>query len=342
MSSSKATMQKRKEPLLNFVLSCVCYIAIFIIFMLLGLISSLFWQLSFLAILLFVTAIGRTKSATWIFNFFLLGSGIIAGASTLLEYLFESYLRFLNPIMFDIINYSIIAPLIEETLKVLPIVIILLTSDLKYKISITDVLLACTACGCGFDFTEESLMGKTLAGQTDFKIFSIPIFPLESKYGNYYFAGHGIYPGLIGLSIGFTRFIRGGAIKWIIPIIFWIWTVLDHGIWNYVVAYPPNPVISIIYALDLNGRLITLSYYTLTVGAIVYEYWITRVEYPKGLHNLILKDIRTYISWMEIQKLYKQIIYSIHICGAGKSKKCKEHVDEMIKLMLKKWTNYTP
>lgn len=252
----------------SIIVNIIVVLGVVVYLVFIGLPSSLAWQFYWLFLLLAVSFIVRVGMFHEALGFFLLGGGPMALISAFIELALKpAIFRAFGP-SGDLVFHSIFVPAIEEFLKVLPILaFFLLMKYWRITLSISDMAVCGTACGCGYDFIEETFFGRTYAG-------SNPLLPLQSSYMGYYFAGHGAYSGLIGLSLGLTRFIKLGPAKWIIPIAAYLWAVFDHGMWNYVVSYPLNPPLNIIYMIDLNGQLLSIVYVIGFIACLIYDHKI--------------------------------------------------------------------
>jgi RsiW-degrading membrane proteinase PrsW (M82 family) len=203
---------------------------------------------------------------------------------------------------------ALIVPLVEETLKIVPLLVLLILPRWRYRwtAGATDLLVMAAALGAGFGFYEETLRSVAHGFPADALIARhantphlgpLYLFPnLSTQYYAYgrvlrggpgtlpAFVGHSGATAFIGLGVGLARLLeaqltrRLGArrrVVWVIPLVVWGWMVFDHALFNYS-ADPTqlSGVLKVIYALDGYGRASTYLLYLLLLAAIGIERWI--------------------------------------------------------------------
>lgn len=264
---------------------------------------ALLFPAYFMLCLLVFTTFNRTVPLRWVLSCFILGATVVPLATLLTNGLFTVVLD-----VEDAFFYSVIVPLLEETLKVAPLLTLLILSRWRYRwtVGATDLLILGAAFGSGFGFYEDVLRGFTstgfsaatlLAGHTatphlgpfylfpnmDIRVWSGIGFNRSSGTAAA-FIGHGGSTAFIGLTIGLVR-ILGARLKkriggfwlllWIIPLIVWGWMVFDHGMFNYAEDTAALPILlRIPYTLDWYGRTSSIALYLLILATIAVEQWL--------------------------------------------------------------------
>jgi len=136
------------------------------------------------------------------------------------------------------INSYTLNPLVEETLTLLPILLIAWKSSLRQKLGVLDWMLLGAALGSGFGLME---VGIRIVGsaqewnlnQVAWSRFATVIFswlPERLHEGSGY-SGHGIAGALMGLGMGLwcTNRRLGG----IAFLVLWGWAIFDHTLSNF-------------------------------------------------------------------------------------------------------------
>jgi len=130
-------------------------------------------------------------------------------------------------------------PLVEEVLKILPLLWILWRerNGRSQSLGVTDLLLIAAACGVGFGLVEEAFIRHNEG-------WSRPLWWLPTSEiirrpdGTQLIVGHGAWTGLAGLTLGFALLLRRPrAIMMTIGISGLVWSVIDHAGTNYGNSY---------------------------------------------------------------------------------------------------------
>ena len=120
-----------------------------------------------------------------------------------------------------------IAPVVEETLKGLAIVVILLLRRREFD-GIVDGIVYAGMAGIGFAYVENVLyLGRTLA--EDGSAGTIAVFILRCIVSPF---AHPLFTAAIGIGIGVAVRTRTPALRVLAPIAGWCVAVLLHGLWN--------------------------------------------------------------------------------------------------------------
>jgi len=120
-----------------------------------------------------------------------------------------------------------IAPVVEETLKGLAIVVILLLRRREFD-GIVDGIVYAGLAGIGFAYVENVLyLGRTLA--EDGSGGTIAVFILRCIVSPF---AHPLFTAAIGIGIGIAVRTRNPAVRVVAPVTGWCVAVLLHGLWN--------------------------------------------------------------------------------------------------------------
>jgi len=242
----------------------------------------------------------RTVSLKTIFSFFLLG---LFGVTSVTFFLHTISTRFIDP---NLVSYTL-NPVVEETMKVLPVFLLLYFSRAGKNMGILDAMLLAAACGIGFGIFETVCWFNGRPGTIaeamfgfDLKTGLLQWLPQEMTHWNQYFGlltenkywvGHGVTAAFVGIALGYGRkiFRRINGMELImvvLPGIAWLWAVLDHASYNYLCAWlftgssKLPPLAAFIYeSVDQKGLLLPKVLFLLVIIAIILE----QVMIKKGL-----------------------------------------------------------
>jgi RsiW-degrading membrane proteinase PrsW (M82 family) len=251
--------------------------------------AALLFPAYFLVAMLIVTIFNRTLPLRWVVFFFIYGATIVPFLTLVLVWLVK--LVFGRESMF---SGAVLVPILEETLKLLPLLIFLVPKWWRFRwtIGATDLMILGAAIGGGFTLHEDTLLGfipggvygrtsaefllKTHAATPHLGPFYL--FPsMDIGTANTAFIGHTAATAFIGLTIGLARLLTGrlGKVAWVLPLWAWTWVVFDHGLFNYVADVGRLPgLVKFIYTLDGYGKLSSVALYLLLLGALLLERWI--------------------------------------------------------------------
>ena len=130
-------------------------------------------------------------------------------------------------------------PLIEEALKIAPVLLILwrYRQGRIWTLGATDVLLLAAAAGAGFYWVEEAFIIHH-QGSWAF-LGSFPTTEVTSdRHGSHVTAGHALWTSIAGLTIGLGLLLRGSKLQvLLIGASGWLWSMFDHGANNYNANY---------------------------------------------------------------------------------------------------------
>lgn len=150
-----------------------------------------------------ILALSRTLAIRTLAILVTLGAGVIAlaavaltaGLRTLLDFPRDRGVLDLS----DSMSFYLLAPLLEEGLKLLPLLAVLFLSARSRALSVVDVLLLGFMVGIGFQFTE-TVAGR---GPGDYTtgLMAIPAGPVSENWQGLF--RHGVATGLIAGVIGF-------------------------------------------------------------------------------------------------------------------------------------------
>jgi RsiW-degrading membrane proteinase PrsW (M82 family) len=120
-----------------------------------------------------------------------------------------------------------IAPVVEETMKGLAILVILLIRRREFD-GIVDGIVYAGMAGIGFAYVENVLyLGRTLA--EDGSGGTIAVFILRCIVSPF---AHPLFTAAIGVGIGVAVRTRSPALRVVAPIAGWCVAVFLHGLWN--------------------------------------------------------------------------------------------------------------
>jgi RsiW-degrading membrane proteinase PrsW (M82 family) len=121
-----------------------------------------------------------------------------------------------------------VAPVVEETMKGLAIVLILLVRRREFD-GVVDGIVYAGMAGIGFAFVENVLyLGRTLMESgTAGTVFVFVLRCVASPFA------HPLFTAATGIGLGLAVRTRNPLLKVVYPVLGWAVAVLLHGAWNY-------------------------------------------------------------------------------------------------------------
>jgi len=184
----------------------------------------------------------------------------------------------------------LIAPIIEEFTKVLPVMLIffLLLRFKKYRLlSPIDFALLGLFAGAGFDIFEN--IARVMNGFTSMNgLYRSPVNePLPSLFGIFLYPslykseylgnpmilfGHSGLAAAIALAFGWFVYLKKKRYV-ILTVLVYAICVFDHSMWNWYEPYPEQLWAKVLPSFTLYGRLIPIGF---TIGLIYTSYMLVR------------------------------------------------------------------
>jgi RsiW-degrading membrane proteinase PrsW (M82 family) len=200
-----------------------------------GVFPTMWHQLAFLIGLAVLTYPVRSIRWGLVYNFFLFGM-VFSVAIIGLQFVIE---RLILGGKHPLFGSVFVAPVTEETLKVLPLVVVLLIARLgfRYACGAADLMLCGAALGSGFGFIEDALRhSKSFPDPATPHLFGYAVF--RDSYNG--FIGHGGSTAIVALAIGWLlyalRWKKTALLGWIVVAIVTYWMMVDHALANYQVS----------------------------------------------------------------------------------------------------------
>ena len=228
----------------------------------------------FLGPLVLIGSLTRTVGLRLIVRFFFIGSALM-GAMYLLSLL-------LGPVLFEDAGLrGVLVPVLEESLKIAPVVVLLILwrRGRAWSLGATDVLLLAAAAGVGFAVVEDAYI-RAESGWPD----QIAWLPVTELIGGRLIVGHGIWTALAGATLGLGLLLRHrGRIWLIVAAVGFAISVLDHVANNYGNA-ASGFLADMLAAITVSGWLPLVAFLVLAGGCIGVDLYLLRTSGP-GLHR---------------------------------------------------------
>jgi RsiW-degrading membrane proteinase PrsW (M82 family) len=236
--------------------------------------------------MLVLTAGTRTVSLGTLGVFWLIGVWTVSG----LVYLLESQVASLIGANIDRGFVPVVlSPLVEETIKLLPIAIfVLLASRGGWRqLSMTDGMLIGFVIGAGLSFNEDAHYGQILVSGDGWGAAApwSTAFPTLSEVTDKALAlNHALWAALSGLSIGVAVMFRHRRFAWAIALVGPLLAVTNHSLVNFLVDDPfrgagrgavPEPF-STLQTLTDGGRVALLVLVAGAITVVVVELLVLR------------------------------------------------------------------
>jgi RsiW-degrading membrane proteinase PrsW (M82 family) len=133
----------------------------------------------------------------------------------------------------DKITATFVAPLVEETLKGMALLLLVLIFRDEFD-NMLDGLVYGALVGLGFAMTENIFYFSVAFIEDGALGFGI-LVGIRTITGMF---GHAMWTGLTGAAIGWARSRHGkGALRFIVPVLAWMGAMLQHGLWNGLLSY---------------------------------------------------------------------------------------------------------
>lgn len=147
----------------------------------------------------------------------------------------------------DLTGTTIFAPLVEESLKGIAVLLIVLVFTHEFD-SVLDGIVYAAITALGFAATENVLYLYFQGYATDGLPGMIGLFILRVLFGGW---GHAVYTAFIGIGLAVARLQQGWLIKLVAPIFGWSVAVFLHALHNSMATFLGEQ-------MGLSGLLVTL------------------------------------------------------------------------------------
>lgn len=239
------------------------------------------WQFWFLS---------RSKTLGWSHTarFFVIGAWVTAPLSALIVWSVHSLGEGeAETTLHDEWSSAVFGPFVEETVKLLPLLLLLFLSRRVRSFSLTDFLLVGAATGTGFDFLEEVVRTWVTQQQASglfgflFQAFNTSelvweidtLFPGYFRNGEVISAGHHVWTAFVALGIGMAHRLRRrwGRKAYLLPGFLFLWAVFDHGAYNASLN-GLSPAVEFLYFLTGYGHFYKGAFTAALVVAVFWDY----------------------------------------------------------------------
>jgi RsiW-degrading membrane proteinase PrsW (M82 family) len=239
--------------------------------------AALTSSLSCLFLLLLVTSGTRTMTVARLAGFYCLGGAMMSVMYLVaMEFVAMEGARY--------IDRNVFVPIAEETLKLAPVAFFLwrLRDSRLWTLGASDVVLMAATSGAGFALIEDAYL--RLNGER----WDTPIdwLPVASISGDHLVAGHGIWTGLAGASVGLALLWRGlGKARYLLAASGWLWSVLDHISNNYAAGLSlrhDDPLHDFLLTIGGHGYFTIYFFFAALAVAIVTDLYVVYATLPLG------------------------------------------------------------
>lgn len=316
--TSTPNVQKSRLALGGALVYLIAFVSIFVCLVLvLGkyTLPALLFPAYFVVGLVVLTALTRTVPLRWVFGCFVMGAFLVALPTLLVSGLLSLPLDAESTFF-----TSVLVPIVEEALKIAPLLVLLALPRWRYRwtAGASDLLVLAAALGAGFAFYEDALVSYGYSADV-LSVYEAaphlgPLYPFPSmtvKVAMFgwnrssgldlpAFVGHGGATAFIGLAIGLARLLGArfrkklgplSRLLWIAPLLAWVWMVVEHGMYNYTGSTSDLPaLLRIPYALGAYGRVSSYVLYLLVFATMGIEGWLlwrsrwrtVTLRFPRG------------------------------------------------------------
>jgi hypothetical protein len=297
------------------------------------------WSVPFLLMISLVTLPWRSVTWMTIVGFFMLGFGPVFALSALAgQWLSSGSIGdFLGDLAINVditnVGEDFVAPVVEELLKVLPLLALFWWRRLGWRDTTgpLDYAVLAGATGAGLAFAEDTFVylaqgldgptsdvyalglgpiygglvgssdpGFSLFGQSTFADVGSFLYPEMQDLFGAIWSGHGALALGIGLALGLGVWLKRqtGSGWWIaLPFIVYLWAVWEHVMANWyggAGCSAGGKILCTVAAIDLHGRIFPV----VILAAFVYA------AYTSGrvLRSHRLSDVSLLLSWKRVNR----------------------------------------
>lgn len=203
-----------------------------------------------LALLLsFIPAFGYAAIVYWLDRFekepkrlllgaFLWGALVATTGAIIISLVFEMgvMLIFDDELLVDVAGSTLIAPLVEESLKGIAVALIWLFFRHEFD-TVLDGIVYAAIVALGFAATENVLYLYFSGYAEDGYVGLATLFVLRVILGGW---GHAVYTCFIGIGLAVARLNQGWAVKLLAPLLGWVVAVFLHALHNGMATLAGN------------------------------------------------------------------------------------------------------
>ncbi len=263
------------------------------------------WSLPFLLMIALVSTPWRSITWKTVGAFFMLGFGPVFALSALVgsllaidtvERVLRDFLGLFGDLGIITISRDLVAPVTEELLKVLPLVLVVMLPRFAWRHTTgpIDYAVLAGATGAGLAFAEDIFVflyqglpgptsdiyalglgpiygnlvgagqGFTGLGRSTFADLGAFFFPEMQELFGVVWMGHGGLALGIGLALGLAIWLReetGSRWWYVLPILTYVWAVWEHVMGNWYREFAcsdDGPALCTVAHIDLRGRVLPL------------------------------------------------------------------------------------
>lgn len=213
----------------------------------------------------------RDVVRTWLFGFFAVTGLVALVGSELTEAMLTSGVGFGN------VRSAAVIPILEETVKALPLLIVLALAVIgrTREPSASDLAILGFAIGAAFAFHENALWVRRISDGFDASAWGVLFPSLSLEVG---VVGHAGWTGLVGAALGVAWRLQRHPWVWFVPGAAFVIASLDHGYANV-----RGESAEVFAALTMDGQLVPVLLALGLVAAVAVDSWAlwrTSEEHP--------------------------------------------------------------
>ncbi|MBW3666549.1 MAG: PrsW family intramembrane metalloprotease [Actinobacteria bacterium] len=232
---------------------------------------ALWAAVSFVVGLMLVTSATRTVGLRRLVSFFIVGGFLLTIGWIVI--------RLLSAIVGPDVTGVYLVPLVEETLKIAPVLAFLWSRRRRRILTLgaLDIMVLAAAVGAGTGMVEEAFIRLEFAWPD---VVLLPAVATTSL--GRLIAGHAIWSALAGLTLGLGVLLRSRrGLAYLIAPSGFLLAVLDHSLTNAYSGGDPGLGWRVLNGVFLNGYLTSVVLYLGLAATIVFEAWIVYRKLPR-------------------------------------------------------------
>jgi RsiW-degrading membrane proteinase PrsW (M82 family) len=229
---------------------------------------------------------------------FVWGAMVAAGAAYVINTVFGVgvYMMTNSEVWTDIATSSISAPLTEETLKAIAVLIVFIVFSKEFD-SVIDGLLYAGVTALGFAATENVIylyeMGYLEEGWQG--LWSL--FWLRVVLGAW---GHPFYTAFTGIGLALARMNRSRLVKLLAPLFGWVLAVFAHFLHNTMAVFATGlESLAVVYVVDWSGWLLMA---LIGLAALTRERSWIRNQLLEEVHNGLITQAQYHTATSRLRR----------------------------------------
>ncbi len=290
----------------------IWFVVVLVSYALLGVLPALANALWFAALYLLITLPVRSLRVLAFAVFFFIGLLLVSHATLVSQLIIGMVLPPMWSNAGEFVHLVFLAPITEETAKLLSVVLVLLIwkwSGARIGFGATDLMLVGLALGIGLNVFEDMFIGSTKIATPHIATrILVPWTELQSTRGrpDVVFIGHAASSAFVALALGWSRYLP----KWVryLPALgVWGWMMWTHALYNGQDLLERGH--SVFFTAPLTW-LTPWVFLLAVLATVVFEFILLQRNVTPIEKQLGQTRPRTLLHWLEQHNLRRHLAYA--------------------------------